>query len=105
MSGKYTIEKWSGAGAPDAARLRIKMESEGYDVFEWSDRPGTNYAVHAHGEDQSHSVISGRLELTIENGGTFILEAGDRDLMPAGTRHSARVIGDEPVFYLIGTKK
>jgi quercetin dioxygenase-like cupin family protein len=50
-------------------------------------------------------VISGTLELTVEKFGTFILEKGDRDLMPAGTYHSARVIGDEPVIYLIGEKK
>lgn len=105
MSGKYHIEKWAGREAPKAASLRIKMESEGYSVFEWSDRPGTIYGMHSHGEDQSHGIISGRLELTVLNEGTFILEAGDRDFMPRDTRHSARVIGDEPVFYLIGAKR
>ena len=29
---------------------------------------------------------------------------GDRDFMPAGTYHSARVAGDEPVMYLVGEK-
>lgn len=31
-----------------------------------------------------------------------MLEAGDRDFMPAETYHSARVIGDEAVLYLVG---
>jgi len=55
-----------------------------------------------HADDQSHWVVSGRLELMVEGYGTFVLEAGDRDFMPAGTYHSARVLGDEPVLYLIG---
>jgi quercetin dioxygenase-like cupin family protein len=44
------------------------------------------------------------LELKVEDAGIFILEPGDRDFMPKDTRHSARVIGDEPVVYLIGSK-
>jgi quercetin dioxygenase-like cupin family protein len=110
MSSVYRIDKWEkrekreDGEAPRSASLRIQMESEGYDVFEWSDRPGTVYGLHEHAEDQSHCIISGQLELTIEGEGVFILGPGDRDFMPAGTRHSARVAGDDPVVYLIGAK-
>lgn len=105
MSSKYTIEKWTGPEAPNLHDLRAKMEADGYSVFEWSDRPGITYGMHEHNDDQSHGIVSGRLELTIENEGTFVLTPGDRDFMPAGTRHAARVTGDEPVVYLIGAKK
>ncbi len=84
--------------------LRHMLVSEGYRVYQWSDEPETFYADHFHNDDQSHWVISGSLELTVERVGTFILEAGDRDFMPAGTYHSVRVIGEEPVTYLIGEK-
>lgn len=84
--------------------LRHILVSEGYRVFQWIDQPDMVYAIHMHGEEQSHWVISGSLELTVERVGTFLLEAGDRDFMPAGTYHSARVIGEEPVAYLIGEK-
>jgi quercetin dioxygenase-like cupin family protein len=100
----YRIEKWNEADAPTAEILRTQMERDGYRVFEWSDRAGTTYSKHKHDTDQSHCIISGALELAIEDAGTFILEAGDRDFMPAGTFHSARVIGEEPVVYLIGEK-
>lgn len=80
------------------------MESEGYSVYQWSDRAGAIYSEHSHSNDQSHWVISGSLELTVKYIGTFILNAGDRDFMPANTYHSARVIGDESVVYLIGEK-
>jgi quercetin dioxygenase-like cupin family protein len=97
------VERWSGTGKPDARELRRRMEAEGYSVFEWSDPPGRVYAPHTHSEDQSHWVISGAIALEV-GGEEYILRAGDRDFLPAGTVHAARVVGDEPVVYLIGAK-
>ena len=104
MSSAYRIEKWAEIYLPNAAMLRQRMTAEGYTVFQWSDQPETVYGPHTHPEDQSHWVVSGTLELTIERVGAVVLEAGDRDFMPSGTRHSARVLGEEPVIYLIGAK-
>ena len=105
MRENYRVERWTKTDElPEAASLKSVMEREGYSVFQWSDRPGTVYDTHLHGEDQSHWIISGALELTIEGAGVFVLEAGDRDFMPAGTRHSARVMGGDPAVYLIGAK-
>lgn len=101
---QYRIEKWGEFHAPNAAMLRLILVQEGYRVYQWCDQPERVYAKHKHGEDQTHWIISGKLELEVERVGTFILEAGDRDFMPANIYHSARVIGDEPVVYLIGEK-
>lgn len=98
------IERWSKEETPSANVLRRKLEEEGYSVFEWSDAPGTRYSAHRHGEDQSHWIISGALELNI-SGETYTLRAGDRDYLPAGTVHAAFVPGSEPVRYLIGAKR
>ena len=84
--------------------LRHVLVSEGYRVFQWTDEPDAIYGTHMHNEDQSHWIIAGSLELTVERHGTFVLEVGDRDHMPAGTYHSARVVGKEPVTYLIGER-
>ncbi|MER3430243.1 MAG: hypothetical protein C4324_04225, partial [Blastocatellia bacterium] len=77
----------------------------GYEVYQWADSPGAVYGLHMHLEDQSHWIISGSLEVSIESVGTVVLSAGDRDFMPAGCYHSARVVGDVPVIYLIGAKR
>lgn len=98
----YRIEKWSLPTPPNPAMLRFLLEREGYRVSQWSDNPGVAYGNHKHDEDQSHWIVSGSLEFTVERIGTFVLEPGDRDFMPAGTYHSARVVGDEPVMYLVG---
>lgn len=89
---------------PNAAMLRLKLSGEGYRIFHWVDRAGTIYGIHKHEEDQTHWIISGEMEITLENGGSYILKAGDRDFMPARTRHKARVIGEYPVSYLVGEK-
>ena len=104
MADGYRVERWNGTGAPDAEALRERMEAEGYGVYRWCDRPGAVYEVHTHGDDQSHWVISGRSKLSVSSAGEFELGPGDRDFMPAGTEHSAQVVGNEPVIYLIGAK-
>ena len=104
MSAGYRVEKWQKLFSPDPSRLRHSMTVEGYNVFQWSDEPGVEYDSHMHSEDQSHWIISGSLELSVKDAGVFILDAGDRDFMPAGTYHSARVLGESPVTYLIGAK-
>jgi quercetin dioxygenase-like cupin family protein len=105
MPIKYSMQKWSEPYSPNPAMLRQILTIEGYQVFSWTDQPGIIYGMHKHDEQQSHWVISGKLEITVEHVGTFLLEAGDRDFMPANCYHSARVIGDEPVTYLIGSKE
>jgi len=102
MTPDYQFFRWPENFSPNPAMLRHTLEREGYRVFQWCDQPGAVYPVHSHAEAQSHWIISGSLELTIESFGTVLLEAGDRDLMPANTYHSARVIGEEPVLYLVG---
>jgi quercetin dioxygenase-like cupin family protein len=98
------IEKWNEPFPPASETLRRKLESEGYSVFEWSDLPQTVYGPHSHDDDQSHWVISGCLELTVD-GETYTLSAGDRDFLSANTVHSAFVPGSQPVRYLIGSKR
>lgn len=101
---KYKVERWKENGAPDALPMRKILEAEGYSVYQWQDAPGAFYPNHQHGTDQTHWIISGALELTIENAATFTLNPGDRDFMPAETIHSARVVSDETIVYLIGEK-
>jgi len=98
----YQVIRWKQSETPTPVKLRQQMESEGYSVYQWRDSAGAVYSEHFHGNDQSHWIILGSLELTVKDYGTFVLNAGDRDIMPANTYHSARVVGDEPVVYLIG---
>ena len=97
------VERWNQDEKPVAKVLRQVLQSEGYDVMEWTDAPGTMYPPHSHAEDQSHWIISGELELTVGEQ-EYKLGSGDRDFLPADTMHAAFVPGKEPVRYLIGVK-
>ena len=103
VSTAYRVEKWSHHGTPNPAMLRHRLVGEGFNVYQWCDHAGSVYAMHKHDTDQSHWIISGTLEIST-GGRTYTLGPGDRDLMPAGTYHSARVVDDESVVYLIGEK-
>jgi quercetin dioxygenase-like cupin family protein len=97
------VQRWNGSAPPDPEELRAALEADGYSVYAWSDGRGATYAPHAHDDDQSHWVLRGALALRVD-GAEYVLEPGDRDWLPAGTVHSARVVGNGTVTYLIGSK-
>jgi quercetin dioxygenase-like cupin family protein len=97
------VNRWSGSTPPDAAALEAALAAEGYGVYAWTDAPGTVYPPHAHDDDQCHWIVRGSLALTVD-GTEYVLRAGDRDWLPAGVVHAARVVGDAPVTYLIATR-
>lgn len=97
------VQRWQGAARPDRAKLHATLEAEGYSVYAWTDGPHATYAPHTHADDQSHWIVSGAIALTVGSE-EYVLRAGDRDWLPANTLHSARVVGSEPVTYLVGSK-
>lgn len=102
------IQRWNGFSAPSPSMLRLQLEREGYSVFQWNDRVGANYGWHTHGEDQVHWILSGELEITVDVAGryqSYLLKAGDRDLVKANVFHKARVIGETDLMYLVGVQR
>ncbi|MGO9833323.1 MAG: cupin domain-containing protein [Polyangiaceae bacterium] len=97
------VHRWQGFRPPDPGAVRAVLEAEGYSAYEWTDDRGTTYPPHTHDDDQSHWVVRGSIALTVD-GEEYVLGPGDRDWLPAGTPHSARVVGDTTVTYLVGSK-
>ena len=97
------VEHWDPAlGELSEANMRRWLQSQGYDVTRFTYSPGTFFPDHTHNIDKKDAVLSGRFRL-IAAGQEFILEAGDYLEIPAGTIHSAEVIGDESVVSLDAT--
>lgn len=84
--------------------MRRQMEAEGYVVSEHCEAPGTVHAPHDHSGDQSLWIISGSAQLRVGDE-QYVLNAGDRDFLPAHTEHSAVATGEEMVVYLNGVKQ
>ena len=62
--------------------------------------PGTEYPEHAHDVQEELEVFSGKLELNMVDAQTLILNPGDKVTIPAGRRHSARVLGESKLICL-----
>jgi len=68
-----------------------KVRAEARDVYSWSNGPGDRYAEHEHGYTKLLYCTEGSIEFHTGDGRTIRLAAGDRMVLPAGTRHSAVV--------------
>jgi quercetin dioxygenase-like cupin family protein len=90
-------------GPVSETALRRRLQSEGYEVTRYVYAPGTRFPDHTHAVDKIDAVVSGRFQIVIEDE-AVTLGPGDFVHVPRGVRHSAAVIGDEPVVSLDGVK-
>jgi mannose-6-phosphate isomerase-like protein (cupin superfamily) len=72
--------------------LMSRLEAEARDCYGWSNGPGDRYAVHSHAYEKVLYCVEGSITFRLDEEGRDIhLAAGDRMVLPAGTRHSAVV--------------
>src|SRR5262249_33821647 len=92
--------RWPTPDPPAEEALRAQLAREGFDSFEWTDAPAARYGEHSHDRDESIWLVCGAIVFAV-SGDEFVLEPGDRLMLPAGTPHTARV-GPRGATYLIG---
>jgi quercetin dioxygenase-like cupin family protein len=98
------VEKWDPAwGKLTEAAMRRRLEAEGYAVSRYHYPPGTCFPEHTHAIDKKDTVLKGRLKIGAA-GQEFVLRAGDMIEIPAGTPHTAEVVGRETVVSLDATR-
>lgn len=99
------VRHWNTAadGQLSEQALRRRLEAEGYSVSRYVYSPGTHFPEHTHGIDKIDAVVSGQFELTVA-GERAVLGPGDWIAVPRGVRHTATVLGDEPVVSLDAVK-
>src|SRR6266487_5229544 len=87
------LERWEESdGPPTEKRMMSVLESEGYEVAVYAYREGTVFSEHEHSQEKCDAVVEGILRITA-GGVAYDLKPGDRLYLPAGTRHSAEVVG------------
>jgi len=97
------LERWTVEDGPlTEKRMTRLLEQEGYEVAAYAYREGTVFSEHEHAQDKCDAVLEGALRVTV-SGVPYDLKMGDRLYLPAGTRHSAEVLGPETVLSLDGT--
>ncbi len=70
----------------DVEALKAQLESEGFDPYQWSGRPGGAYLDYIHTQDEVVCVLSGTAEAKVEDA-TDTVKRGDRIDVPANTYH------------------
>ncbi len=79
------------------------MEREGYEVAVFAYREGTVFPPHEHAQDKCDGVVEGLLRVRVGEE-VYDLKPGDRLYLPAGSLHSAEVVGRKAVVSLDGTR-
>ena len=99
------VHRWNAAadGPLTEVALRAKLEALGYAVARYVYPPGSHFPDHAHDVDKIDAVVSGRFRLVIA-GHMAQLGPGDWVEVPRGRRHTAAVVGEEPVVSLDAIK-
>lgn len=95
------VHRWNETndGPFSEAALRRKLESAGYLVARYTYAPGTTFPDHVHEIDKIDAVVSGRFRMVVA-GHLAMLGPGDWVEVARGVRHSATVIGNQPVVSL-----
>jgi quercetin dioxygenase-like cupin family protein len=76
-------------------------KARGFSCDLWVDPPGQRWEDFVHSADELILVVEGELELEI-SGVTSQPEVGEEVLIPAGSVHSVRNIGDKTARWLYG---
>lgn len=79
------------APANDPGAIERQLRTEARDVYGWSNGPGDRYEHHAHVYHKLLYCTRGSIDFILGDGRTLTLRAGDRMMLPAGTRHAALV--------------
>lgn len=100
------VERWDEErdGPPTERALRERLEGRGYRVSRHVYPPGTRFDEHTHAVAKIDAVLSGRFRMTVE-GEEVVLGPGDAVQVPEGARHTAEVVGEEPVLSLDATRE
>ena len=88
----------------DTDVLKQQLQTEGFNAYEWTGRPGGAYLDYIHTQDEVVCVLSGTAAVKVaDTQGT--VESGDRIDVPANTCHSITVTSKEPLVVLTGMRQ
>ena len=77
------------------------LKNEGFvHVYEWTDKPNTEYSEHSHKGKVSFYLTKGSILMNID-GALTMVRAGDRMDVPVGIPHTAKV-GPDGCTFIVG---
>jgi quercetin dioxygenase-like cupin family protein len=61
------------------------------------------YPEHRHPFDEVRMILSGELSVNV-NGNQLLLRSGDKIIIPSNTKHSQKVLGQDPCLCIVANK-
>jgi mannose-6-phosphate isomerase-like protein (cupin superfamily) len=91
-------------GSVNREKTRAEWAAKGFSCGLWIDPPGQVWADFVHDTDELVMLLDGEEEFEMR-GRKYQLKVGEELLIPAGTYHTARNIGEKPSRWLYGYKQ
>jgi quercetin dioxygenase-like cupin family protein len=105
LATPMSLHRWDEEWGPLTENsLRDRLAQGGFRVTRYVYPPGTYFPDHTHDVDKKDGVYSGQFRLRML-GQDLVLGPGDYIEVPAGTVHSAEVVGTEPVVSFDATRE
>ncbi len=127
--GEFIVEKWNEAqdGPLNHENMKKKLTAQvsdllcnhshfwilfwngcffqlkGYRCIPYTFSAGMHFGEHDHDVDKKDVVMSGQLQFNMY-GKSVILNAGETLVVPKGVKHSATVLGNQPVEFFDASK-
>jgi len=89
---------------PDPNKILADWSNRGFSCEIWTDPPGQRWEGFRHETDELVVVLTGEMEFELA-GTIHHPTVGEELLIPAGTVHSARNIGETTANWLYGYKR
>lgn len=97
------ILRWQAKLVPNKEQIIDIFKTEGLDPLEEILNPSNKIKDHRHPFDEVRMIVSGALFMNI-SGTQILLRAGDRIEIPANTKHSKQVDGNEDCICVVAQK-
>lgn len=97
------VTRWQAPVLPSMEQVKMIFEAEGLSPVEEAFPPQTLIPDHRHPFDEIRMVIQGAMFLNI-SGNQLLLRPGDRIEIPANTRHSKNVEGQETCVCVVANR-
>jgi quercetin dioxygenase-like cupin family protein len=86
------VKRWKGNTSPSEADIMNSLHEQDAAGYRWSNAPGYTYQAHSHAYHKIIYVVRGSITFGLpDEGEVYLLKAGDRLDLPAGTPHEAQV--------------
>lgn len=97
------ISRWQAPKQPNLQQVKMLFEMENLEPIEEKIEPQTKIKEHRHPFGEVRIIVSGEMLFNI-SGNQFVLRSGDRVEIPANTKHSYSVQGEEACISICANK-